>query len=120
MQAVLDQLPVLSFTSADELRSWIETYHAVSDGIWVRIYKKRSGVPSVTFAEVLDEGLCFGWSESSRRSYDSDSYLQRFTPRKAVGTQSRRNMERAQALIRAGRMTASGLQALGLEDAFGL
>jgi uncharacterized protein YdeI (YjbR/CyaY-like superfamily) len=110
-----DELPILTFSSANDLHSWLEHHHARSSGIWLRIFKKSSGIPSVSFEEVLDEGLCFGWSESLRRSYDDVSYLQRFTPRKTVGTQSKRNVERARALIRAGRMTPSGLKALGLD-----
>lgn len=111
----LDELPTLTFRSANDLHIWLEHHHAQSHGIWLRIFKKRAGIPSVSFEEVLDAGLCFGWSESSRRSYDHDSYLQRFTPRKTIGTQSKRNLERARALIDAGRMTPSGLKALGLD-----
>jgi uncharacterized protein YdeI (YjbR/CyaY-like superfamily) len=81
--------------------------------MWLRIFKKNAGVPGPSFNDVLDEGLCFGWSESSRRAYDEVSYLQCFTPRKTIGTQSRRNLERARALISEGRMTPSGLKALG-------
>jgi uncharacterized protein YdeI (YjbR/CyaY-like superfamily) len=115
MNMLPDELPILTFPSANDLLVWLEHHHAQSRGIWLRIFKKRAGIPSVSFEDVLDEGLCFGWSESSRRSYDDLSYLQRFTPRKTVGTQSKRNIERARALIAAGRMTPSGLKALGLD-----
>lgn len=114
LKSKLSELPILAFTSADELHVWLAHHHAESGGIWLRIFKKGSGVPSVSFEDVLDEGLCFGWSESARRSYDTGSYLQRFTPRKTLGTQSKRNADRVRALIRAGRMTQTGLQALGL------
>jgi uncharacterized protein YdeI (YjbR/CyaY-like superfamily) len=109
------ELPILTFADAPALRAWLSDQHAVSAGIWLRIYKKASGMRSVTFLEVVDEGLCFGWSESRRRPYDQDSYLQCFTPRRTVGTQSQRNLERARALIQAGRMTPAGLRALGIE-----
>ncbi len=111
----MDELPVLTFASAVELREWLEDNHSTSGGIWVRIYTRRSGLPSVTFDELLDEGLCFGWSESMRRKYDRESYLQRFTPRKASGTQSKRNLDRAQTLIINGKMTLNGMRALGME-----
>lgn len=107
-------LPILEFPSADDLRTWLREHHATSEGIWLRIYKKGSGVSSVTFEEVLDEGLCFGWSESQRRKGDARSYLQRFTPRRTIGTTSRRNLDRAARLIAAGKMTPAGLKALGL------
>ena len=111
-----DDLPILTFSSAQELRDWLSAHHATSEGIWLRIFKKHSGVESVLFEEVLDEGLCFGWSESKRRNYDSTSYLQYFTPRKTIGTQSERNLKRASFLIQAGRMTPSGSKALGMEN----
>ena len=108
------ELPTLSFKSVSTLREWLVENHASSEGIWLRIYKKGSGFESVSFEDVLDEGLCFGWSESLRRKGDDVSYLQRFTPRRTKGTTSARNMEHAQRLIEEGRMTAAGLSALGL------
>lgn len=111
-----EELPVLEFQSADDLRSWLENNHQTSSGIWIRIYKKHSGVKSVAFEEVLDEGLCFGWSESMRRKGDDKSYLQRFTPRRKIGTVSKRNLEHAERLIQEGKMTAAGLKALGIEQ----
>ena len=112
MKKAGQELPVLAFKSADELRAWLMKNHRTSDGIWVQLYKKASGVPSVTFEQVLDEGLCFGWSESSRRKADSQSYLQRFTPRRTRGTTSPRNREHLARLIREGRMTSFGLAVL--------
>ena len=111
----LDDLPILTFESAAALRAWLEAHHDSSEGMWLRIYKKHAGVRSVTFEQVLDEGLCFGWSESARRAYDADSYLQRFTPRRTRGTTSARNLTRAKALMEAGKMKPVGLAALGLE-----
>jgi uncharacterized protein YdeI (YjbR/CyaY-like superfamily) len=108
-----DGLPIHEFKTSDELRAWLEDHHDSSGGMWLRIYKKNAGVQSVTFEQVLDEGLCFGWSESKRLRYDKDSYLQRFTPRKTVGSQSSRNLVRAQLLVEKGRMRPSGLKALG-------
>jgi uncharacterized protein YdeI (YjbR/CyaY-like superfamily) len=112
MEAASD-LPILSFESAAELRRWLELHHANSKGIWLRIYRARTKVPSVTFLEVLDEGLCFGWSESMRRRGDGMSYLQRFTPRQVAGTTSQRNRNRLDRLIREGRVTQAGMAALG-------
>ena len=113
MMHELNSLPILEFENSIELRSWLENNHDSSNGIWVRIYKKHSENLSVTFEQVLDEGLCFGWSESTRRKYDEHSYLQKFTPRKTIGTQSARNLTRAKFLIEKGKMKPSGLIALG-------
>jgi uncharacterized protein YdeI (YjbR/CyaY-like superfamily) len=110
------ELPVIAFESAASLRAWLIFNHAESDGIWLKIFKKSSGVPSVTFEEVLDEGLCFGWSESMRRKGDDQYYLQRFTPRRTKGTTSERNREHARRLIRENRMTPSGLLSLGTDE----
>jgi uncharacterized protein YdeI (YjbR/CyaY-like superfamily) len=109
----LDGLPIHEFRNSDELRAWLEDHHDSSEGMWLRIYKKNTVVQSVTFEQVLDEGLCFGWSESKRLRYDRESYLQRFTPRKTVGTQSPRNLARAESLVEKGKMKPSGLRALG-------
>jgi len=111
-----DDLPVLEFKSGVELREWLTLNHSTSAGIWIRVFKKRSGVESVTFEELLDDGLCFGWSESMRRAYDDLSYLQRFTPRKTKGTASRRNQEHIRTLITNGRMTDYELNALGIQQ----
>ncbi len=75
--------------------------------------QEGAGVPSVTFEEVLDEGLCFGWSESARSKGGGTSYLQRFTPRRATGTTSKRNLEHVERLIAERRMMPAGLEALG-------
>jgi len=108
-------LPVAQFETRAALRAWLEENHASSEGILVRIFKKGTSIPTVTFEEVLDEGLCFGWSESTRLPLDDVSYLQRFSPRKTVGTTSARNLGHARALIAEGLMTEAGLRSLGLD-----
>lgn len=81
-----ENLNVISFETRNDLHEWLLENEKTSDGIWVRIFKTKSKVKSVTFHEVLEEGLCFGWSESSRHLYDDLSYLQKFTPRKGKKT----------------------------------
>ncbi len=109
-----DDLPVMEFKNGVDLREWLTKNHSTSPGIWIRVFNKQSGEESVTFEELLDEGLCFGWSESMRRGYDEISYLQRFTPRKTRGTTSKRNLDRVKILLAANRMTKAGLLALGI------
>lgn len=109
-----DDLPILAFNSGDALRHWLDENHASCAGIWVRIYKRGAGVPSVTFDDVLEQGICFGWSESQRRGFDDTSYLQRFTPRRIRGTASSRNRALAEGMIEQGKMTAAGMEALGM------
>lgn len=110
------ELPVHEFSAVDELRTWLMKNHATSEGRWVQIYKKDSGAASVTFDDVLKEGLCFGWSESQRRQGDERSYLEHFTPRRTVGTTLQWNRQRVARLIQEGRMQPSGLKALGMSD----
>jgi uncharacterized protein YdeI (YjbR/CyaY-like superfamily) len=107
-------LEVREFADRGALRAWLEDNHAGSAGIWVRLYKTKSGHPSVRFDDLLDQGLCYGWSESLRHAGDSESYLQKFTPRRTTGTASQRNREHAEHLIASGEMTEAGLAALGL------
>lgn len=112
----MSELTTMEFVSRKELRSWLEANHTSSPGIFVRIFKKHSGMAGVSFEEVLDEGLCFGWSESKRLGFDKISYLQRFTPRRGRGTSSSRNLEHAKILVAQGLMTDAGLKSLGLEN----
>ncbi len=107
-------LPILEFEDAKSLRNWLKENHMSHQGMWLRLYKKESGHASVSFDQVLDQGLCFGWSESTRRKFDAQSYLQKFTPRRKKGTTSRRNLKRVAALIERAEMTDAGLKALGI------
>jgi uncharacterized protein YdeI (YjbR/CyaY-like superfamily) len=107
------ELPIKTFANRKLLRDWLLANHAQSKGVYVRIYKKMCNIESVTFEEILDEGLCFGWSENKRLPYDKTSYLQRFTPRVSKGTTSVRNINHAKQLIKDGLMTGAGLDALG-------
>jgi uncharacterized protein YdeI (YjbR/CyaY-like superfamily) len=111
-----DGLEVVSFATLAELHDWLVEHHASHPGVWVRLSSARSRRPSITFHDLLEEGLCFGWSESTRHAYDDASYLQRFTPRRAKGTASQRNAQLVTALQEAGRMTPAGYAALRLQD----
>lgn len=102
-----------SFTTAADLWAWLAEHHADHPGLWVVVEKRGSATPSVTFDELLEAGIAFGWSESTRRSNDATSYLQRFTPRRGKGTTSARNLAIADRLEREGRMSEHGRRALG-------
>ena len=100
---------ILSFRSAAEFRKWLAANHRQSDGIWLRIFKKDSGEPTVTYAEALDEALCFGWIDGQKQSHDEISWRQRFTPRRAKSGWSKINTQHAERLIQAGRMREAGM-----------
>ena len=107
-------LEVVAFEDVAGLRAWLEEVGTSHPGVWVRLQRAKSKHPSVTFHDLLVEGIAFGWSESTRHAYDNQSYLQRFTPRRTRGTASERNKRIATELEEAGRMTDTGRAALGL------
>ncbi|HEY7857686.1 MAG TPA: YdeI/OmpD-associated family protein [Candidatus Nanopelagicales bacterium] len=103
-----DGLVILPFPTQVAARSWLATHHETDTGVWVKIAKKASGHPTVTYAEFLDEALCVGWIDGQKRSYDSDWFLQRFTPRTRRSQWSRTNQEHVARLEAAGLMLPAG------------
>lgn len=103
---------ILRFRSAPEFRKWLAANHHQSEGIWLRIFKKDAGEPSISYAEALDEALCYGWIDGQRRSHDDSSWLQRFTRRRNRSKWSKINTRHAERLIQAGRMKAAGQAAI--------
>ena len=99
---------ILSFRSPSAFRKWLTANHDKSDGIWLRTFKKNSGTASITYAEALDEALCFGWIDGQKKPHDDQSWLQRFTRRRAKSGWSKINTGHAERLIKAGRMQAPG------------
>lgn len=100
---------IIPFEDSATWRRWLDENHAKIDGVWLRLYKKASSVPTVSYAEALDEALCYGWIDGQKKSYDEDSYLQKFTPRRPKSMWSKRNTEHINRLRDAGQMTLAGL-----------
>jgi uncharacterized protein YdeI (YjbR/CyaY-like superfamily) len=92
--------------------TWLEKNHTRSTGIWVRLAKKNSGLKSVTYAEALETALCYGWIDGHKRPESDQAWLQRFCPRSAKSIWSKINRDKALALIKSGRMTPAGHQAI--------
>ena len=105
-----DELPVRPFASPEEWDAWLAANHDSSDGLWVKIAKKASGVASVAYPEVLEVALSYGWIDGQRKALDATWFLQKFTPRRARSRWSRINRDKATALIEAGRMKPAGLR----------
>ena len=99
------------FESPDDFRKWLENNHMVQLELWVGYYKVTTGKPSVTYANALDEALCFGWIDGLRKSIDEISYCIRFTPRKPNSIWSAVNIKKVENLIEMGKMTQAGLEA---------
>lgn len=99
------------FATVAELRDWFEQHHTTATELLVGFYKRGSGKTSITWQELVDEELCFGWIDGVRMGIDAVSYANRITPRKPRSTWSAVNIARARELIRLGRMRPAGLKA---------
>lgn len=108
----MSDLPVKHFKTAKLWRSWLAKNHKTSQGLWLKMAKKNSGIPSPTYTEALDEALCFGWIDSHKKSLDERFFLQKFSPRRPKSVWSKNNIAHVERLIREKRMTAAGLAQL--------
>lgn len=109
MAAIIpDQNKIKSFRTEAAFEAWLAANHDRDNELWLRIYKKGSGVQSVTHAEAIDVALCWGWIDGVRKSFDESSFLQRFSPRKAKSIWSQINRDKVARLTAAGRMTPHG------------
>ncbi|HTM80763.1 MAG TPA: YdeI/OmpD-associated family protein [Asticcacaulis sp.] len=99
----------LAFATPAHLSAWLEANHASASELWVRMYKKGTGTPSVTWEDCVVVCLAWGWIDGVRRSLDEVSFIQRLTPRRAKSNWSKKNCEHAERLIAEGLMQPSGL-----------
>jgi uncharacterized protein YdeI (YjbR/CyaY-like superfamily) len=99
-----------SFRSSKEFRAWLTKEHVRAPGLLLRIHRKDSGVPSVTYAEALDQALCFGWIDGQKLPFDENSWVQKLTPRRAKSGWSKMNVAHVDRLLREGQMTPAGLK----------
>jgi uncharacterized protein YdeI (YjbR/CyaY-like superfamily) len=99
---------IKSFPSEAAFEKWLRANHARETELWLRIFKKDAGVPTITIAQALDVVLCWGWIDGIRKAFDERSYLQRYTPRRAKSIWSQINREHIARLTAAGRMTPHG------------
>jgi uncharacterized protein YdeI (YjbR/CyaY-like superfamily) len=104
------------FPTPADFRAWLKKNHKKEAMLWVGYYKKATGKPSVTWEETVDEALCYGWIDGIRWSFNDESYVIRFTPRKPKSVWSRRNIDRVEALKAGGRMRKAGLDAYAHKD----
>jgi uncharacterized protein YdeI (YjbR/CyaY-like superfamily) len=105
-------LPVMDFPDQAAFEAWLEAEHSTAPGVYVRLAKKGAGVPSVTYAELVESCLCFGWIDGRSNRLDEWFYLQRLTPRRARSVWSQRNVDAVEALLEGGRMRPSGIAAV--------
>jgi len=103
-----DPEKIKSFPSEQAFEAWLSANHARETELWLKIHKKGSGLPTVTYAQALDVALCWGWIDGVKKTFDEASFLQRFTPRKGKSIWSQINREHIARLTAAGRMTPHG------------
>ena len=104
-----DEAAVIAFRNATEFEAWLDTHLDCRAGVWLKIAKKASGVPTLTADEAVDVGLCYGWISGQRKSHDEVYYLQKYVPRRPSSRWSQVNVAKVEELIATGRMQPAGL-----------
>lgn len=102
-------LRIMAFETPSDLSKWLKVNYANQSELWVKIFKKASGIQSVTWNELVIEILCWGWIDGVKKSMDDQAYLQRITPRTQKSNWSKRNTEHVERLISEGKMQEPGL-----------
>jgi uncharacterized protein YdeI (YjbR/CyaY-like superfamily) len=110
---------IRSFRTEAAFEDWLRRNHARETELWLRIDKKSSGMSTITAAQALDVALCWGWIDGIRKAFDEQSFLQRYTPRRARSVWSQINREHVARLTAAGRMTAHGQRQVDIAKADG-
>ncbi|MDX6648632.1 MAG: hypothetical protein QOJ97_583 [Solirubrobacteraceae bacterium] len=105
------------FAHPEEFRAWLERHHESASELLVGFHRKGTGRPSLTWAQSVDEALCFGWIDGVRRRVDAERYSIRFTPRRARSIWSAVNVARVADLTAQGRMRPAGLRAFEAREA---
>jgi uncharacterized protein YdeI (YjbR/CyaY-like superfamily) len=104
-----DPLSIMTFVAPKDLSEWLKVNHATKSELWVKIFKKNTGIQSITWNELVIEVLCWGWIDGVKKSIDDQAYLQRITPRTVRSNWSKRNTEHVERLISEDRMKETGL-----------
>lgn len=93
-------------------REWLQQNHESQQSVWLVCYKMKSGKPTISWSDAVDEALCFGWIDSTRKTLDDEKFIQFFSKRKAGSTWSKINKEKIERLIAAGSMFPAGLKSI--------
>ena len=100
---------LFEFASFDAFYAWLAVNHASADEVWIRIFKKSAGKPTITPVEAIDAVLCWGWIDAIKKSWDEQSYVQRYCPRRPRSVWSQVNRDNVARLVEKGLMTGHGL-----------
>jgi len=107
---VVDRDKLREFATRDAFYDWLSEHHDSQDEVWIRIFKKASGKPTITAAEAIDVVLCWGWIDAIRKGWDDESFVQRYTRRGRKSLWSQINRDNVARLIAEGRMTEHGMR----------
>lgn len=116
---IVDPAKVREFADKDAFYDWLKANHDKEDEVWIRIFKKASGTPSIDAVQAIDVVLCWGWIDAIRKSWDDVSFVQRYTHRGKKSLWSQVNKDNVARLIDEGRMTEHGLRHVELAKADG-
>ena len=114
-----ENLPIIAFETQQDWEAWLEEHHANTKGIWLKLAKKDTGIASVSYAEALEDALCYSWIDGQKASFDEQYWLQKFTPRSPKSIWSKVNCGKATVLMAEGRMQPAGMQQVELAKADG-
>ncbi len=98
--------------SINEWRNWLVEHHELKSSVWLVYSKKGTGLPSITWSEAVDEALCFGWIDSTKKTIDERTFMQFFSKRKPNSVWSKINKEKVKRLLAQELMTKAGLKAI--------
>ena len=113
------ELPELAFETQQQWEEWLKHHHTQTDGVWLLIYKKNTNIPSINYAQALEEALCYGWIDGIKKSKDDVSFIQKFTPRRAKSIWSEINTKHIERLTAAGKMKPAGIAQVAAAKADG-
>jgi uncharacterized protein YdeI (YjbR/CyaY-like superfamily) len=114
-----DHLPIISFATQQDWESWLKEHHTATRGMWLKIAKKDTGIPSLSYAEAVESALCYGWIDGQKAAGDEQYWLQKFTPRGPKSMWSKVNCDKATALLASDRMQPAGIRQVELAKADG-
>lgn len=98
--------------SQQDWREWLKENHHSKQSVWLVYYKKKSNVSSITYSDAVDEALCFGWIDSTRKSLGNEMFMQFFCKRKPGSVWSKINKGKVERLIDSGLMTRAGFDSI--------
>lgn len=116
---IVDPSRVHAFATREAFSKWLKANHAKETEVWIRIFKTASGKPTISAAEAIDVVLCWGWIDAIRKSWDDESFVQRYTPRGPKSLWSQINRDKVARLIEEGAMTPHGLRCVEAAKADG-